>query len=260
MDTLRRWSRIELNKIYNEDCLEGMKRMGDKSVDVVITSPPYNMNLRVSGDKYTSRQIVKEFSTKYANFNDNLPMDEYRDFNKKVLDECLRVSSLVFYNVQILTGNKRALFELIGHYSDKLKEVIVWDKVNAQPAMREGVMNSQFEIILVLEDNRPIARRFDPSYFERGKLSNLWSIKRGKKYIDNHGATFPLELVDNILKNFTKEEETVLDPFMGSGTTAIACINTNRNYIGFELDKTYYEKSLERISNHTTQTELFDFI
>src|SRR5699024_9280074 len=260
MDTLRRWSRIELNKIYNEDSLEGMKRMGDKSVDVVITSPPYNMKLRVSGDKYTSRQIVKEFSTKYANFNDNLPMDEYRDFNKKVLDECLRVSSLVFYNVQILTGNKRALFELIGHYSDKLKEVIVWDKVNAQPAMREGVMNSQFEIILVLEDNRPIARRFDPSYFERGKLSNWWSIKRGKKYIDNHGATFPLELVDNILKNFTKEEETVLDPFMGSGTTAIDCINTNRNYIGFELDKTYYEKSLERISNHTTQTELFDFI
>ena len=248
---------MELNKIYNEDCLEGMKRVGDKSVDVIITSPPYNMNLRVSGNKYTSRQITKEFTTKYTNFNDNLPMDEYREFNKKVIDECLRISNLVFYNIQILTGNKRALFEIIGHYSDKLKEVIVWDKVNAQPAMREGVMNSQYEIILVFEDKNPIARRFDPSYFGRGELSNLWSIKRGKKYVDNHGATFPLELVENILKNFTKESETVLDPFMGSGTTAIACMNTERNYIGFELDQEYYNKSLERIKNHKTQLSLF---
>src|SRR5699024_7670454 len=147
-----------------------------------------------------------------------------------------------------------------GYYSDKLKEVIVWDKVNAQPAMREGVMNSQYEIILVIEDKNPIASRFDPSYCGRGEMSNMWSIKRGKKYVDNHGATFPLELVENILKNFTKESETVLDPFMGSGTTAIACMNTERNFIGFELDKTYYEKSLERISNHTTQTELFDYL
>ena len=112
---------MRLNTIHNEDCLEGMKRMPDKSVDLVFTSPPYNMNLRIRNGKYCSRQIVKEISTKYENFDDNLPMEEYYAFNKKAISELLRVSDLVFYNVQFLTGNKRALFKLIGEFNEKLK-------------------------------------------------------------------------------------------------------------------------------------------
>src|SRR5699024_8040156 len=63
-----------------------------------------------------------------------------------------------------------------------------------------------------------------------------------------------------LIKTYTNKNETVLDNCMGSGTTAIACMNTERNFIGFELDGTYYGKSLERIKNHTTQTELFDYL
>ena len=75
-----------------------------------------------------------------------------------------------------------------------------------------------------------------------------------------HPTQKPVPLFEYLIKTYTTEGETVLDNCMGSGTTAIACINTDRNYIGFELDKTYYEKSLERIKNHTTQTDIFDVL
>ena len=75
-----------------------------------------------------------------------------------------------------------------------------------------------------------------------------------------HPTQKPVELCEYLIKTYSNEGETVLDNCMGSGTTAIACVNTNRNYIGFELDETYYEKSLERIKEHTTQTDIFDYM
>ena len=248
---------MNLTGFYNMDCMEGMKHIPDKSVDLVFTSPPYNMNLRIRNGKYCSRQIVKEISTKYKNFDDNLPMEEYYEFNKKVISELLRVSDLVFYNVQFLTGNKRALFKLIGDFNEKLKEIIVWDKINAQPAIGQNVMNSQFEVILVFDDTDSISRRFRQANFERGTLSNVWRIKRGKKYSTNHGATFPVELAEKVVTNFCVEGGIVLDPFMGLGTTAIACLNTGRQYIGFEIDEDYFRMATERLEKHKAQLNMF---
>jgi site-specific DNA-methyltransferase (adenine-specific) len=119
---------IELNTIYNEDCLATMARMPDNFVDLVFTSPPYNMNLRIRNGRYCSRQIVKEFSTKYTGFDDNLPIDDFYRLHSKILDELLRVSKIVFYNIQIVTGSKLAFFKMIGDKADKLKDIIVWDK------------------------------------------------------------------------------------------------------------------------------------
>ena len=75
-----------------------------------------------------------------------------------------------------------------------------------------------------------------------------------------HPTEKNVSCIEDMLALSSSAREVVLDPFMGSGTTAIACMNTNRNYIGFELDENYYKKSLERIKNHATQNELFDFI
>ena len=229
------------------DCLERMKEIPTGSVDMVLTSPPYNMNLRIRNGKYCSRQIVKEISTKYSNFNDNKPMDEYFDFNKKVILECLRVADTVFYNVQILTGNKPALFRLMGEFHDKIKEFIVWDKINSQPAIGAGVMNSQFEIILVLQNSAPESRAFSSARFKRGALSNLWGIKRGKRGHKDHGAVFPEALANTVIDNFCPKNGAVLDPFMGTGTTGIACVNTGRQFIGIELDKAYFDVAEKRI-------------
>ncbi len=233
--------------LYNGDCLEVMRTFPKGLIDLVFTSPPYNMNLRIRNGQYCSRQIVKEISTKYQNFNDNLSMDEYFDFNQRVIAECLRVAPMVFYNVQFLTGNKVALFKLIGEYSEVLKEVIIWDKVNAQPAIGELVLNSQYEVILVFDRCNAISRKFHTGTFERGTLSNHWSIKRGKKPIKTHGAIFPVELAEKVITNFSREGDIILDPFMGSGTTGVACKKLDRNFIGIELDKDYFKMAKERI-------------
>jgi site-specific DNA-methyltransferase (adenine-specific) len=231
------------------DCLERIKEITDGSVDMVFTSPPYNMNLRIRNGKYCSRQIVKEISTKYTSFDDNLPMEDYFKFNKNVLSECLRVSDLVFYNVQFLTGNKPALFRLIGEFHDKIKELIIWDKVNAQPAIGQGVMNSQFEVIIVLQNSSPYSRSFKNCEFKRGELSNLWNIKRGKKYSKDHGATFPVELAEKVIRNFSSPDNVILDPFMGLGTTGVEAKNLGRSFIGIELDETYFNIAKDRIEN-----------
>jgi len=234
-------------ELIQGDCLERMKDIPDGSVDMVLTSPPYNMNLRIRNGKYCSRQIVKEISTKYTNYDDNLPMDEYFEFNKSVLNELLRVSDLVFYNVQFLTGNKPALFNLIGYFAEKIKEFIVWDKLNAQPAIGKGVMNSRFEVLLVLQNSAPESRSFKSAQFDRGVLDNLWQIKRGKKVNKDHGAVFPEELAHRVISNFSEQGATILDPFMGTGTTGVACKNLNLNFIGIELDPEYFEIAKARI-------------
>ena len=143
--------KIFLDKIYNESCLETLKKMPDNFIDLVITSPPYNMNLRIRKGEYCSRQIVKEISTKYEGFSDNLPIEEYFEFHSNVLKELLRVSNLVFYVVQVVTGSKRAIFKLIGEFNENLKDIIIWDKKTAEPAIQQQVLNRQTELILVFE-------------------------------------------------------------------------------------------------------------
>ncbi len=233
------------------DCLERMQEIESGSVNLVLTSPPYNMNLRIRNGKYCSRQITtNEFTTKYENFSDNLPMDEYFKFNKRVITECLRVSDLVFYNVQILTGNKPALFKLMGEFHEKLKELIVWDKVNAQPAIGGNVLNSGFELILVFQNSAPESRAFHTAGFDRGTLSNVWRIPRGKKVSKNHGAVFPIDLAAMVIQNFSKEGDIVCDPFTGTGTVPVACLNLNRRFVGAEIGNSYFKFTKERVKNH----------
>jgi len=241
--------KMKKDYIYNEDCIKTLKRMEDNSVDCVITSPPYNMNLRIRKGKYCSRQIVKELSTKYDGFSDNLPIEEYYEFHSSVMRELLRVSKVVFYNIQIVTGSKRSIFKMIGEFNENLKDIIVWDKGVAQPAMQKQVLNRRTELILVFESDYPISRQFRYANFERGTLSDIWEIKRGKKISKDHGAVFPEELVEKIIENFTKEGDVIYDPFMGTGTTAVVSKKMNRKYIGSELSKSYIEVSEQRLKN-----------
>lgn len=246
---------MEVNKVYNENCLDTLKRIKDNSIDLVITSPPYNMNLRIRNGEYCSRQIVKEFSTKYEDFDDNMPIDEYYKLHLNVLKELLRTSKMIFYNIQIVTGSKRAIFKIIGELSDYLKDIIVWDKGYAQPAMASKVLNRRTELILVFDNNNGISRQFEKANFDRGTLDDLWLIKRGKKVIDSHSAVFPEELVKTIIENFSDEGDIVYDPFMGTGTTAIVAKKLKRNYLGSELTKKYFKVINERLQ--VFENELF---
>ena len=248
---------IEHNRIYNEDCLKTLKKMKDDSVDVVITSPPYNMNLRISNGRYHSRQIVKEISTKYTEFDDNLPIEDYFNFHMKVMQELIRVSDLVFYNISIVTGSKRSVFRMIGELNEYLKDIIIWDKGYGQPSIQKQVLNRRTELILVFEKDYPVSRQFrKKGKFERGRLDDIWEISREQSGKESHQAVFPQKLVQTILENFSEEGDIIYDPFIGTGTTALTAKKMNRKYVGSEISKKYVKIANDRLKN---ATDLFNY-
>ena len=246
------------------NCLNEMKKLDNQSVNLIFTSPPYNMNLRIMKGKYTFRTGIsaknKEFTTKYVNFNDAMTMEDYFSFNKSVISECLRVSDLTFYNVQFLVGNKTALFKIMGEFAENLKEIVIWDKINSQPAMHVGVMSSRFETILVFQSDqkKAMSREFLNAQFPRGTLENLWQFPRVRSKNKLHKAVFPLTLAEHVVSNFSKVGDTVLDPFMGTGTTGVACAKWRRNFIGIELDADYFDFAKCAIENWATTAKQLD--
>ena len=240
-------------KLINDDCLNVLQKMIDnkEKVDCIITSPPYNMCLRIHSGRYMSRWgwkgNVGSFSSKYDGYKDDLPMDKYFSFQDEFIDKALQVTDLMFYNIQMITGNKVALLQLLGKYAEKIKEIIIWNKGHAQPAMQNGVLNSQYEFIFVFQNSKPYNRSFEDALFPRGTESNVWDIKRERNKLIKAG--FPTELVKRILKNFVKSGSIVFDPFMGSGTTGVVCKELGYNFIGVEMDKEMFDKAKERIEN-----------
>lgn len=239
-------------ELYKGDCLEVMDALialGVK-VDAIITSPPYNMNLRVRNGKYVSRATwpghINEFATKYQNYKDDLSMDEYFEFQDNFIEKALLITNSLFYNIQMITGNKIALMHLLGKYAKKIKEIIIWNKEHAEPAVNKNTLNSQFEFIFVFENSKPFHRMFDYCGFARGTETNVWNIKRERN--TKHKAGFPVELVKRIINDFIPDNATILDPFMGSGTTGVACKKLNRNFIGIEIDDNYFNIARERIN------------
>ena len=249
---------IELDTIYNEDCLTGMQRIPDGSVDCCITSPPYNFNLRIHYGEYGGWGSTDP--NKYGNMlNDRLPIDEYFEWQKSCIEEMLRISrNLVFYNIQMITGNKVALCKLLGHFAENVKEIIIWDKINAEPAIQERVMNSMFEFVIVFAKENAIARQFDIFNASRGTFANVLRLQKNhQRNGANHKAVFPMELPQTLIHNFTKEGDTICDPFMGTATTAVAALREKRHFIGFELNRDYYDIALRRIKLEQQQQTLF---
>jgi site-specific DNA-methyltransferase (adenine-specific)/modification methylase len=233
--------------LINDDCLKILPTIPDGSIDLVVTSPPYNMRTRIRNGKYTTRETSEHFSKKYKNFHDALSIKDYYNFHKKVIEEMLRLSKVIFYNIQIVTGSKEALFKIIGDFNKNIKDIIIWDKGHGQPAMHTGVLNKAAELIIMFESNAKAGRCFNTYNFKRGELSDIWRIPRERSKTKNHSAIFPLALAEKAIINFSKEKDIILDPFMGTGTTGVACKNLNRKFIGIEMDKNYFDIAKNRI-------------
>lgn len=240
-----------LIKLYRDDCLIKLNDIEtNKRETVIITSPPYNMNLRVRGTGYAKRgfenSISEKIATKYKNFRDDLPMEVYYTLQKQFLNLSLSKADLIFYNIQMVTGNKVALFKLLGDFCENIKEVIIWDKMLGQPAVRAGCFNSRFEFIFILSSSSPSRRAFDNILFERGKMDNVWQIKVGKH--KGMKAGWPEELVEKIITSFVPNNYTVIDPYMGSGTAGVICKRHSIDFIGIERDEETFKMAEERIN------------
>ena len=224
---------MELNKIYNEDCLEGMKRISDGSVDLIVTDPPYliNYSRHVKGHRFENKIL-----------NDNNP-----ELISKYIKECYRIlkndsAMYMFASHKTVDFFKQEL-EYTGF---NIKHMIIWDKQRQGMGDTSTVFGFQYELIFFVSKGQPKIR---------GKrLSDIWSFPRvtGKKQV--HQNQKPIELIERCIEKHSNEGDVVFDGFLGSGTTAIACLNTNRNFIGFELDENYFNIATNRIKSHKVTT------
>lgn len=222
------------NTIYNVDCFIGLEKMDNDSVDHVITSPPYN----------------RKRNDKYNNYDDDV--DDYYSFLKNSIDESLRVAEkYVFFNIQKNYYNKQDVFKLIGEYSKKIIDIIIWNKSNPMPASGNNITNA-YEFILVLSSEMTILKS-NSTYTKNAVTTNVYSNNPFKKV---HRAVMNPDVCYWLIDKFTQQGETILDIFSGMGTTALCSKERDRQYIGFEINEEYHKLSLERIKNHTQQTNL----
>ena len=222
---------LELNRIYNCDCVEGMKKMPDKSIDLVVTDPPYLIETSGAGIyKQADKQYVKE-------------LNDIKDgFSTDVLDELCRVMKHI--NCYFFCSQKQ-IMPLLDYFVRGKKcnwNLISWHKTNPVPACGNKYLTDTEFVLFFREKGVKIYGSFD--------TKRTWyatPLNQSDKKLYGHPTCKPLDIVQNFITNSSQEGELVFDPFIGSGTTAIAAIKENRHFIGCELDEEYFKIATERI-------------
>lgn len=247
----------ETNVIYNEDCLQGMKRLADGSIDMILCDLPYG--------------------TTNCSWDTIIPFQPLWEHYERVIKDNGAI---------VLTGSQPFSTKLISSNIELFRYEWIWDKKNPTnfPLARKQPLKYH-ENILVFYKNQPT---YNPQKWRGLPNHNQGSIKKdpttevfkptrrtdddlsGEKFprsiieISKHSSQLglhptqkPVELFEYLIKTYTNPGDVVLDNCMGSGTTAIACINTERRFVGFETEKKYFDLSLQRIKSNVTQLDLF---
>jgi site-specific DNA-methyltransferase (adenine-specific) len=253
---------LELNKIYNMDCLEGMRGIQDKSIDIVLTSPPYNFQKNASDrgyDLYNDLMTNEEYSLWIC--------DIFNEF-----DRILKNNGKIIWNASYSTSNTDALYITIGRIIERTNfshaDTFCWKKLCAYPdTMSPNRATRIVEFVYIF------ARKNELRTFTTNKtvidginryvpFDNFISARNNDG--PTHGlnfATFSSEMCHKMLNIYSSEKDkdvVVLDPFMGTGTTAVACVQKGFNYIGFEISKAQVEYAIERIDAEKAQMTFFD--
>lgn len=150
--------------------------------------------------------------------------------------------------------NKAQIPDYFAFYVNQHKckfDIICWHKTNALPTYSNKYL-SDTEYLLYFRKGRG---KCFPQNYEDAKTYYIAPINHKDKKLWNHPTIKPVDITEKIIRNSSKEEQAVLDPFMGSGTTGIACLNTNRNFIGIELDENYFSIAKDRIYNYKAELE-----
>ena len=247
---------MKLNTIYNEDCLEGMKRIPDKSVDMILCDLPYGTT-KAKWDTIIPFEPLWEQYGRIIKDNGAIVLTAVQPFTSSLV-----MSKPKWFKHSWVWDKVTGRGHLVAKYRplQRTEDIIVFAKggkrVNYFPIMIDRPAD-KVEISKNRESSRTelmggktneegaIIKVYDQWYPKN--IIQLSNAKRDKNSF--HPTQKPVALFEYLIKTYTNEGETVLDNCMGSGTTAIASINTNRNYIGFELDETYYKLANERIEN-----------
>lgn len=225
-------------KLYNVDCIELMKKMESESIDLIVTDPPYKTTKRGGTGNSGGMCKKKEFSDGKGGFKHNdVPIKVFVPELYRVLKEgshCYIMTNHVNLQEMLNTCTESG-FHFI--------KCLIWDKGNK--IMGQCYM-SQFEYILFL-------RKGKHKKINNCGTSDILSIPNKKTKDENgknlHDTEKPVNLMKILVENSSNENDLVLDPFMGIGSTGVACLNTNRRFIGIELDEKYFNIAKERLEN-----------
>ena len=217
--------------LRNGDCLEVMKQIPDGSVDLVVTDPPYLIATSGAGIyKQADKQYVKE-------------LNGIRDgFSEKVLDELCRVMKKI--NIYLFCSQKQ-IIPLLNYFVEKKKcnwNLLTWHKTNPVPACGNKYLTDTEYILFFREKGVQINGEYKTKF-----TYYVTPLNTADKKLYGHPTIKPVEILQNLIVNSSSPGDVVLDPFMGSGSTGVACNNTGRNFIGIELDKGYFDTAKARI-------------
>lgn len=242
---------MKLNTIVKTDVMEGMRLLPDKSIDIIITSPPYN-KAGLNGIKADNRKNNWKSTIDYGGdiSIDNKPEDEYQKWQIDFLNECFRVlksDGSMFYNHKnrIHNGFIVSPYEWILKSKMRVRQEIIWNRGRSNNIGPYRYIPSN-EIIFWLTKSKSVSFR-RPIGFEN--KMETWNI--GFDRNTKHPAPFPLAIPDTILACIPNDfgDKIVLDPFMGSGTVAISAIKHDFHWLGFELMDEYVDMANNRIKN-----------
>ena len=245
-------------KIYNDDCFKVLSTIESESIDLVFANPPYNMSKKKGlGWKYSKHVTMQEEW-------DIFSKDDYFQFNQEWIKECLRV--LKHGGSLWVCGSFHNIYQvgfILQHVEDiKINNSIVWFKPNAQPNITCRMFTESTEHLIWASKNgngqkwkfnyEDTKNLIEDSLNPRGKQTrNVWSIPltpRKEKWAGEHPTQKPLELLRRVILSCTNVGDTVLDPFLGSGTTSVAAKMLERNSIGIEKEKKYLDIIRKRLS------------
>ena len=239
--------KYELNNIYNEDCYEAIKNIPDKSIDLIVMDPPYEINANGSGGS---------FGVEKRDYHNDVSRKLNYGISNEILKELVRVMKKI--NIYIWCNKTQIrqyldFFEGLGATSD----LLTWHKTNPIPTCNNKYLSDTEYCLYFRKDGVPLY-----GDYETKKKYYVSATNTEDKKMYKHPTIKPINIVKNLIINSSKENDIVLDPFMGSGTTALAAKELGRNYIGFEIDKKYHKIAINRLNGLTAdgQTNIFTFI
>lgn len=265
---------MKTNIIYQASS-ENMTQIDNESINLIVTSPPYNIDIKY-GNKTIKGKTIKSKGTKYK---DNFTEEEYRNMLKNVFNECKRIlkkDGSIFINIKnrYSDGSIITPYWIEQYFSDfYLKNVIIWNfdwggSTNKRFAPRYEYVfwftksNNDYKFNL---DNVKIpALNYRPDRY-KSQLKNpsdVWKISMvSGNFVERtaHPAQYPERLIERIILSVTNENDIVLDPFIGSGTTAVVAKKLNRQYLGYEIVKEYIDICDERLKKCEKGEKLNEF-
>ena len=233
------------------------KLMDGNRADVCFTSPPYNMNAGNICDltAMNATYLNNNGGKAYGEYDDDESDEGYTRLLTESMSNALRVCDDALFNIGVLAHSKSGIVNMLAEFSDRLCDIIVWDKGHALPMglpSQKAALSHPCELVFCF--NQTGYRTFSHPQWEKGTGENVIRVggASGNEYASEHNATFPVEFAVQVVRNFT--DNSVLDLFGGTGTTLVAAEQLNRTCYMMELDPHYCDIIIERWQNLTGET------